>query len=193
VSLTTEICWVLRKPVVRQLGFRVPRTNWVLHAHQFEDVARAIDRGRIIVMENLRLARAGLARYTHNRNGQNLLEVPWPHPSRLGAQANLIHEMVHAVQDWNRRVIDELDDEATAYIAQFLYFRRVTGADWIAPQAWHTDPALQQLGAVGYFIAVAISNRRMDLVTAGVVTQMRQALVATGQYAGGRTKVYDGI
>ncbi|MGH7304018.1 MAG: hypothetical protein ACRELZ_12050 [Candidatus Rokuibacteriota bacterium] len=106
--------------------------------------------------------------YTFNKNGQNVLRIGAPTLTSMANQAGVIHEAVHAIQDWIRKVIDESTTRPP-----------------------HTSHSSCTSGGSRVFRR-SIAAPNLGLFTHGVITQMREAIAGAG-YRAGTIKTYDGI
>jgi hypothetical protein len=109
-----RVLGILREPVVGQLSYRLG--SFVMVATDYERVAKAIDRGRISVVDNPDFK--GNAVYDAGPNRMTI--------SASSASPSLvIHEATHAVQDARRMNLTHAEAEMLAYVAQFLYLEKI--------------------------------------------------------------------
>jgi hypothetical protein len=108
---------ILRGPVMKRMTFGVGGV--VIAAWHYEEVAQAIEAGKIVVKSNPKLGNS--ASYFH-----------WAKPARIEisptASAGLIiHECTHAIFDMRKLVTRVEQQEAFGYLSQHLYNHLVRG------------------------------------------------------------------
>ncbi len=123
----------------------------------------------------------------------------------------LVHEATHAIQDLHRRAIVDVDDEACAYIAQFLYtVRSNADVDRAAgtPRFVHntstlnrvctttTTPGACNAAAMGYAAQIAREINLGHPIPAELLAHLREVLArdpATHQDATTNQRRYNGL
>lgn len=139
-----RILQILRSEAASRIRFTFPSAltghTVTIGPGTFTFVARAIESGRIHVQVTNHLPAGTGAQYFPTADPTNNPPVPSANtiltPQVLGREleGRAIHECVHAAYDLLRTDITALDDEASAYLVQTLYYR-MTG---IAQPRWDT-------------------------------------------------------
>ena len=102
MSLRTDIIALMRSPACQAMNLTIDRTR--IAGSDFRQIATCIESRSIQVV---RSAVAG-SRAAYNRRYNCLLVGPAP-------SANLVvHEAVHAINDWYRRSLVDVEDEVLA-------------------------------------------------------------------------------
>jgi len=110
MSIRTDIIDVLRSPNCRRINFTLGTVR--VSGAEYATIAQCVVNGHIQVVQSSVIASTMAAYYRK----YNYFAVG-SSPSR-----NLIvHEATHALNDWHKRTITDVDDEACAYVAQMVF------------------------------------------------------------------------
>ncbi len=186
--LDRAVTAILRSDKVQRINFTVEGVR--VDGSGFTAVADAVQRGAIQVYTNTQLNGMARYRYRVGPNRVNVLEVPfagWPgHPQR----ALVVHEAVHAMNDWRGRSVNSLADESAAYIAQWIYL--IWGGS--RPSMGSDEQAMVEMFA----FSIAEGLRRGTPPDRRSLEQLRDAILAMPAYRnlnreGFRERAYDGL
>lgn len=198
MGLKEKCIRVLRSSDVQQVWFRVPSTPINVYAHQWSRLARCFENGHIEPAVRVG-SEPGWAAYSSNDDfeGGDVIYFDtkqfFTTPFR---DALFVHEMVHAMNDWNRISLSRADNEAAAYIAQNLYLLVRLGPDggWIQDIE---DYEVQTIFLIARSIAQQLLDhgRTLPASWSNVVTQLKVAIGNHPEYASVINHVthYDGI
>jgi hypothetical protein len=135
---TQSILNLLRGKTTRRIRFTFPAsgTDLTIDSRAFTRVATAIDGGEVGISFKDSGSASFAAQYISGKGSAedpNLIETP-PIKGRI-EEGLLLHECVHCYYDLAKTSITAIDEEASAYVANALYFR-MSGVK--APR-WNAD------------------------------------------------------
>jgi hypothetical protein len=84
---------------------------------------------------------------------ENTLYLGFVAPSSVSRQALIVHEVTHAVCDFQAKVMDVATSESIAYIAQCQYARANSGSDDPDARLYDEDEAKDRVFSIGWNIA----------------------------------------
>jgi hypothetical protein len=205
MSVRTDIMNVLRSPNCRRISFNLGQIR--IFGSDYATIAQCIMNGHIQVVQSNAIPSTKAAydrAYNYFAVGSS--------PSR-----NLIvHESTHALNDWHKRSLSDVDDECCAYIAQMMFLfiekpnlqnalkqsaatQRASQTQqqcllsdlqpWINPQICNTAAIAQ----AGYLAIDLLANRAMS---PGKLQDLRNALERDPNTRPSRTcqmRSYNGI
>jgi hypothetical protein len=183
VSLRTDIIGILKAPQCQRINFQIGTVR--IAGLDYGTIAQCIENGHIQVVQS---AKAPSTKAAYNRTFNCF--IVGSSPSR-----NLVvHEGTHAVNDWHKRNLQDVEDEVCAYIAQMMFLfieNPVLGAAAQQPKTkQNTGQVLQKCkidsqfcnsAAIGEASAIAgdiLAGRKMN---DGTLQALRQALARDPQ------------
>lgn len=110
MSVRTDMINVLRSPTCRRIDFTLAGVH--VSGAEYATIAQCIVNGHIQVVQSS-LVPATMAAYDRKYNYFVVGSSPSPNL--------IVHEGTHALNDWHKRSISDVEDEACAYIAQAFY------------------------------------------------------------------------
>jgi len=110
MGVLTDLTRILRSSECAKINFQIESIR--VYGDGFKTIAKAID-GKHIQVVRSRLLPSNVATYNRRYNALFVGRAP-----KAGL---LVHECTHALNDWHKREILAIDDEASAYIAQLMY------------------------------------------------------------------------
>ena len=204
-----RICAILRGSEARRVNFQYGTAR--VYGTGFQEMAELVAKERIHIRLESNQARAqamyrlGVGIYDHPANTFYIPGAEFPGPNPFDS-ALVIHEMTHALLDWQRVTVTELESEAAAYTAQVMWLQinsvqaggggtlsaqarsqvlgqlsdpaalRIFGAAWAVAQAVYTTPG-------GYTVHKGQETRDLERAIGGV-SLYRNAHRVTISYGG---------
>jgi len=169
--LEDNIIRILESPEVRRINFQCGPVR--IYGQGYRRVADAIRSRRLVCVHNTLAQQAGVALYQHavGPNRVNRLQIPDPAFPNIHHKAMLVHEATHAIEDYHRRALNELDAEAAAYLAQMMYYRV---QDQLPP--FSGGATWMDLAGIAYNIANRLVSTPAYEVSPQEHTQLRGAI-----------------
>ncbi len=110
MSVRTDIMNVLRSSNCRRINFTLGRTR--ISGSDYATIAQCIANGHIQVVQSNAIP-STMAAFSFDYNYFAVGNSP--------SRNLIVHEGTHAINDWNKRGISDVDDECCAYIAQMVF------------------------------------------------------------------------
>lgn len=176
MSHAEKIARILREPATRRINFRY--AGIAIWGDGFAGMAERIERGLISVglNPNAREARlmsaAGVAAYREQENALYIPNANFLRSSELYERAQVVHEMTHALTDFEARVVRLCESEAVAFIAQMMY--------------WHTNGIDDSMKFLDYTDKLGTQGNEVSIFQAAW-NIAHSILTTRGGYAVGRT------
>jgi len=150
-------------------------------------MAKEIDAGTLDVVYESKLNGKAIYNSTENR-----LYVGFWSAGSISRQALIVHEVTHAVMDFQAQKIDIAGSESIAYITQCMYARANSGSSDPDERLYSSNDAKDKVFEIGWRIAgKLIDGGSVDQTD---VRDMRQAVSGHPEYASDATASagYDG-
>ena len=198
MSLFTDIVDILRSSECARINFQIEGIR--VYGDGYKTIAKTIENKHIQIIRSLVLP-SSLAEYNLKYNC--LIVGPSPKPDLI------VHECTHALNDWHKRNILAIDDEASAHIAQMMYMilKDTTLNSFIAQLNFEhssdvfarrcgIDPRLCNTAAVGAAAVIAgdfLNGRKPSIDR---LQKLRNAIQRDPKYivnASNRTRAYNGV
>lgn len=198
MSLRTEIIDVLKSPHCRRINFQIGTIR--ISGTDYSTIAQCIENRHIQVVQSARLP-STKAVYKRSFN----CFIVGSSPGR-----NLVvHEGTHAINDWHKRNLLDVEDEVSAYIAQMVFLfvenpalhrgaqqPRLMQRTGLFLQQCRIDSRYCNTAAIGEASAVAIDVLAGRSIAAGTLRALREALAGdpdTHTDPRNPRRAYDGI
>lgn len=198
MSLFTDIVNILNAPECQRINFQIESIR--VYGDGYKTIAKTIKNKHIQIIKSLVLP-SNMAAY--NRKYNCLIIGQSPKPDLI------IHECTHALNDWHKRNIIAIDDEASAYIAQMMYvmIKDRTLNNFIAQlnlehrsdvfaKRCGIDPRFCSTAVVGAAAVIAGDLLNCKQPSADRLQKLRNAIQRDPKYvmnASNQTRAYDGI
>ena len=198
MSLLTDTLSILRSAECQRVNFRLESIR--VYGDGYKTIAKNIETGHIQIVMSSAIS-SQVAAYDSQYNCLILGRTPKPNL--------IVHECTHALNDWHKRKIIAVDDEASAHIAQMMYVllkdRSLNNliaelnlqhrADFFA-QRCGINPQSCNTAAVGAAAVIAGDLLNARKPTFYRLQQLRNAIQRDPKYratAANRTRAYNGI
>ncbi|HEX5719592.1 MAG TPA: hypothetical protein VF179_25755 [Thermoanaerobaculia bacterium] len=127
-TAANSIIQILRSPAAQRVSFKLGIIK--VDGAGLQTVARLVEQGRILVTHEPVLDWSSSYHHEMNAWGVGKRTI-----STMSQEALVVHEAVHALNDWHHLQVNARDDEAAGYIAQMIYHHHKQPGRFVQPVA----------------------------------------------------------